>query len=757
MQIQVNEDKDLVLTTRAPETTKITTVKPTTKASQKGTATAKSRGATATATATAKATATATATATPKPKLPCHQTPIPIIPGLIPHTKCQLQKSFYKAKLEAVPFIDNKKHIVASEYLTYFPPYELAHNPQAELDACTLRTYNCQTFDQTESTWNLIDEDTYKKNVCQKELHSSNITSETVLESSSCKINGEFSMKLIIKDQNSAPKSYGGDFITARLVEENYPKYYETKSNKHGIYDLPEYEKYLKEDATHLTFEGTVIPGHVLDNKDGTYDIKIPCKVEGNFRIQIFIMRKSEMMTALVHSFKTLHNKGGTKNRFLNAQFENGDFSSFCDPVLPDMLPGGDLKKVCPIFTKLSKEWYCERPFQGNCDSNGKMLRIGPTFPDGVRIPKEHMPGTWTLGKIIEDCGLQEVHEDLVFERAVEVLPISSSSQKESKSHQQIAGYFHNGEWHDRILPNWAKSVHNDKHHLFKDKRIVRMGCSVLRQMVSFLFVDIKALLEREEAQDGSEEKNSRKRRSTLLHNGHLGDDHEIVQQDLNPRSRSKRAHFKQLPLDLQDQYPEDCPPDEPMRISVPDEHLNLTQYYFNHGLPYFMGTKPHCSGKALFTPEIFERMIEHKWFGKEWIVFMDHSAHFANWHPIILYNRLIAVKEAATKYKKLSPETPVIFKTFNYVRGPYANTYGITSGAVPLWQRDMVFKIFGNPYLDDMSDDEKFPVKVLDVYPMSLSIFDHLELGNVHPLELMARESGNMALNLLYKMGYFS
>ena len=127
------------------------------------------------------------------------------------------------------------------------------------------------------------------------------------------------------------------------------------------------------------------------------------------------------------------------------------------------------------------------------------------------------------------------------------------------------------------------------------------------------------------------------------------------------------------------------------------------------------------------------------------------------NWHPIILYNRLVAIKEAAIEYKKYSPETPILFKTTHFTRGGLGDNYLTTVGFVALWQRDIIFRVFGNPYLDDMRDDEKYPVKVFDCTPMSLSVFDFGENGNLHPESSLARVSEDLMVNLLYKIGYFT
>jgi len=229
---------------------------------------------------------------------------------------------------------------------------------------------------------------------------------------------------------------------------------------------------------------------------------------------------------------------------------------------------------------------------------------------------------------------------------------------------------------------------------------------------------------------------------------------------------RETKMHFKAFTSDT----PSFSKPHKFGVVHIP--LINHTQWDFNHGLPYF-SFNTYDASRPNFGKDILDYMIEDREnnLGPEWLIMFDQGAHFANSHPIVLYNRLVEIKESARRLKRLAQnsknskfsKTKIIFKTFNYVRGNYANTYGITSGIVPLWQRDIVLKVFGNPYLNGtegyenyFSDDEKFPVKVLDVFPMSLAIFDHFEVGNVHPIEIVARETGHMMVNLLRILGYF-
>ena len=690
-----------------------------------------------------------------KPLLNCEIRPVDVLPGINKLSLCQKDSTFHKTKVGLVEYIDLENSQVDKRFVRYFPPYNISRNPQLELESCVLRDYPCKTFPQTESTWNLITEDLYRQNVvkgCSGEhagkLHTSNRTSETTfINGKSCSVGEEINLNLVAKDSLGNLKTYGGDFILARMVKATYPNYYDVKYLKSGIYDHYDYNSVSTEDShgkpprPHVTMTDTIIPGHVIDKRNGNYSISIPCKFSGKFRIEIFILRTSEMMTALTHSFKTLHNKGGSQNRFINSQFMNEQYSPYCDPILPDMLPGGNRSNVCPIYQDLGKEWYCERPagVNGTCDENNRMKRLGPFIwkKENLEKPPRTTLDVWTLHDLFSKCGLEKTHEDLVFSSEIDVKKQEATARHSSESHTKISGYFHNGAWHATNLPSVAQKIHYNLHSLLKNKIIIRMGDSILRHLLLFWYIDLKDLID---------------------HQNKISPSLEPV----HSQPKIKEGDKNRLPLDLQNSFPETCPPPPSgdKFLKQPLQELNLTTYTFTHGLPYFTGLKPTCVGHSQFSPNILEKMIEHKWFGEEYIILLDHGAHFANWHPIILYNRLVLIKEAARKYKKFSPKTPIIFKTLNYIRGDNDHTYGVTSGVVPLWQREMVFKIFGNPYLNDMyskNNDDIFPVKVLDVYPMSLAAFDHFEIGNVHPLETIGRETGHMLINLLYKLEYFN
>ena len=136
-------------------------------------------------------------------------------------------------------------------------------------------------------------------------------------------------------------------------------------------------------------------------------------------------------------------------------------------------------------------------------------------------------------------------------------------------------------------------------------------------------------------------------------------------------------------------------------------------------------------------------------------MVLMTHGAHLATLHPAIFYNRLLEIRDAVIEYKKKSPETLFVFKTLNYARGNFKRMFAVTSFFQAHRQREIAFRVFGNPYTEDIRSDE-FPVKVLDIYPLTLTAFDYLTEGNIHPRGGLCKTSSDALFNLMRHVGYF-
>ena len=662
---------------------------------------------------------------------------------------------FDTSNLDFVPIL-NQNHQIIDHH--FFPN---TSNPSAELWACMTLEYPCQTYKEVQTSWNIIEDGIFRNVIKNSSLHSTSChdeaCQETKVSKKKCKINGDIQINLQIKNKLKQNKTYGGDYLLARMVPFTYPKYVKGRT--------PDINPKI---------HGTFIPGHIIDNKNGSYQITIPCIQAGNFRIQIFMIRTAETVTSLVHGWKTIHNKSGF-GRFFKGQLLNGQMSEYCDSMMPAMLPNiGNVSNVCPIYTEQDSPgntWYCARPHNGDCGDPKTGFGLNST---GYKYPqslsdKRYRKEPWSITDVSGKLNLDDTYEELIFETNITVVDrkIEDASQK-SKSLDEIPGYWLEGTWYDKTLPNfYLESNMSDPDTLvefWRNKKLIRMGDSILKQLFGSLWKDLNEALNIKNKREFTERR-AQANKDQAPSNEHISEEdlkiaRKILQNISKSKSRKKRqnlnsnSHFDFL--GFQDKYQPNC---EPIikygAIQRNISEINHFVYTITHGLPFHTGGSVTCPGKSIFSTEAFERMIEHKWFGKNHIIILDHGAHLANWHPIIFYNRLIAIRNAAIKYKKHSPNSIIIYKTLNYIRGDFHHMYACTSSLAAIIQREIVFKILGNPYVDDIADDEKYPIKVFDAFPVTFVAFDQMHSGNVHPPIFLTKETTHMMFNLMKFVNY--
>jgi len=184
--------------------------------------------------------------------------------------------------------------------------------------------------------------------------------------------------------------------------------------------------------------------------------------------------------------------------------------------------------------------------------------------------------------------------------------------------------------------------------------------------------------------------------------------------------------------------------------IKTTFETLNVTLIKIPHGPP---AHKNDCLESSPFTSDVFDKMIEHGWIGPEYMVMMTHGAHFGVFNPIVYYRRLVDIRNAVERYKRVSPESLVILKTMNYFRfwvfiknfklkliikkiiqnnlskGTFQKLSSVGSNWHSWRFRELVFRVFGS----NNKDPEQL-VKIFDVFPMIQTAFNHMEPGNIHP-----------------------
>lgn len=161
-------------------------------------------------------------------------------------------------------------------------------------------------------------------------------------------------------------------------------------------------------------------------------------------------------------------------------------------------------------------------------------------------------------------------------------------------------------------------------------------------------------------------------------------------------------------------------------------ENLNVTFYHIWHGNPLhnpFDGHKRFsCPLIQHYGGEILDRMVEHKWFGEEYIIFTDIGVHLAIFNPIVVYRRMVDFRESAERYIKASLENnkkpaKIVYKGMCYNRSNLASIYATVSSTVLYRIQEIAEYVFSGSC-----------VKVFDFWRMTESVFDHQKVGEIHP-----------------------
>ena len=106
----------------------------------------------------------------------------------------------------------------------------------------------------------------------------------------------------------------------------------------------------------------------------------------GTFRAQVILMRSSEAVTALHHSFKTLHMKG--TGRYLRSRMAGDQITQYCDMLHPEMLVpeiNRNQSHVCRAKTFQEQAIFCEKPRGAVARGCSEYLRFMITGAKGSR------------------------------------------------------------------------------------------------------------------------------------------------------------------------------------------------------------------------------------------------------------------------------------------------------------------------------------------------------------------------------------
>ena len=143
------------------------------------------------------------------------------------------------------------------------------------------------------------------------------------------------------------------------------------------------------------------------------------------------------------------------------------------------MLPGGDIKKVCPVFAENpSRQWYCQMPKTAkNCSEY--------IYNQGVPPKKLKSRLLNNLRTFTDKYHLDQVYEDLVFEKTIEVENEMPENEEFAASFTKSTGYWNQGIWKDDIYPPFGHSVLTPE--MMSNKMLVVLGGSICRHITEVL------------------------------------------------------------------------------------------------------------------------------------------------------------------------------------------------------------------------------------------------------------------------------
>ena len=408
-----------------------------------------------------------------------------------------------------------------------------------------------------------------------------------------------------------------------------------------------------------------------------TQKYKIQCTIPGSFQIQIAFIRSSETVSAL----RRIMNGANSRNREFHGVYplEKGAKERVhCDVMLnyyedPDKICGfgkGEGEEMYCYKSMKQKKQGCEAEKPWSIEKDEMHSRLGK-FRTRVKV-----------GGLIKGYSLENVYERIVFRGDIEVKDGNSKTFN--------------------LKPHWNQG----KFETFKkqkfslvNKTYISIGDSLNLQILSHLKSDIES---------------QQKHRCIPQHYGFL---------NIKPAKIClPNKEFNQtVKNDLSNTIPTKwyCP------------STNTTFIHIWHGSPLHEKGAIACIDYQIYTTDVLDLMVEHKWFGSEYFLMFDASAHLCVYNPIVFYRRMGKVVEGLKKYfekrneviSDVGSRSKVVFKTMSYLSGRTSDIYSVVSSSVG--KRLIEIAKF---LLKDVDE-----VKVVDVWKMTEVLFDYFKLGNLH------------------------
>ncbi|XP_019897738.3 NXPE family member 3-like [Esox lucius] len=258
-------------------------------------------------------------------------------------------------------------------------------------------------------------------------------------------VGAQLEARVFLKDFNGRPKSYGGDFLLARLQS-------------------PEL--------------GAGVAGQVIDHNNGSYSAIFPLLWEGTVRVEVTLVHPSEAITVLRRLREERPDRVLYKSMFRSGLVSETTMCNLCLPT--------SQQPVCNYTDILTGEpWYCYKPKQDlSCDNRINHFRAG--YQNNLITDKETLLFQRSnLKARIYATGSDTV---TVLSAKQEKLGDNRTSEKEATVMTTLSGYYFKWSW--RSLGGAAIREYNDPadiNQCLKGKVVNMYGDSTVRQYYEFL------------------------------------------------------------------------------------------------------------------------------------------------------------------------------------------------------------------------------------------------------------------------------
>ena len=507
-------------------------------------------------------------------------------------------------------------------------------SPGTELKRCALAEIPCDEPEQIKTLKHFdyrIPLESYQKSLIDPRLRTNAKHTQIY------KLNNR---KVIITahDGNGNLKTHGGDYFIARLSNYHLGKPLETNN---------------------LGFEGIFVPGIVVDLKNGSYSVDFPdishySNHFDSFHADFWL----EMSAESVEFNRRALSSHVTLSRIVKVKYDNGGKMETCGYF--------NRTGYCDLSKKGSKSgsWFCSQD-NFNCETQKRLEN------NSYLIGNKFVRQEW-LDLVVDNKF--DVIGELVDTVAYPFFSVGSSDPEHESS--KIFDHWFHGEWVSKvqldtavILPNKTSRRYLNFHHpewkisktladsvstKLRGKTLIYFGDSLGAQ----IFNELKRALA-ETSKFNCESK---------VFKFWGFEFNPVCRPDVFKMSSRNTAEY----LGKNPQIME-CA--DKLATGMP----NTVMARFNHGRMMHYGG---CFARLQYTIDNLDHLETRGVFLKnpESILFFSFGAHFSFVNHIVLYDRLVELRDKLKLVHEKHPKLQIIFKKVNFWKGKFSIQQGVVS-----------------------------------------------------------------------------